>query len=138
MQQLWLVYVTVNSIAIQAYRINTQTKDRRRSFLIVYLYVVNYISLMNNPRKPRSVREPLQIYMASDERRLLDHLSDETGLSRAEILRQGLRQFALQRAGANGPMETLMRTLREKPLAADIAASHDEHLARAYTDHHDT
>src|SRR5665647_2749631 len=81
MQQLWLVYVTVNSIAIQAYRINTQTKDRRRSFLIVYLYLVNYILLMNNPRKPRSVREPLQIYMATDERRLLDHLSDETGLS---------------------------------------------------------
>lgn len=93
---------------------------------------------MTNSRKSRLIREPLQIYMAGDERRLLDQLSEETGLSRAEILRQGLRQFAMQRAGANGPMEVLMRTLREKPLATNIAASHDDHLARAYTDQHDT
>ena len=93
---------------------------------------------MNEPQKPRSVREPLQIYLGSDERRLLDQLSSETGLSRAEILRQGLRQFAMQRAGSGGPMETLMRSLREKPLATDIAASHDDHLARAYSDEHDT
>lgn len=92
---------------------------------------------MSNSPKSRSVREPLQIYMASDERRLLDQLSEETGLSRAEILRQGLRQFAMQRAGTGGPMQTLMRSLREKPLASDIALSHDDHLASAYTDHHD-
>lgn len=92
---------------------------------------------MYKPRNSGSVREPLQIYMAGDERRLLDQLSDETGLSRAEILRQGLRQFAMQRAGPGGPMDTLMRSLREKPLATDVAKSHDDHLARAYSDHHD-
>lgn len=92
---------------------------------------------MNKSPKPRSVREPLQIYMGGDERRLLDQLSEDTGLSRAEILRQGLRQFATQRAGSGGPMEALMRSLREKPLATDIASLHDDHLARAYTDHHD-
>ena len=92
---------------------------------------------MNETPKPRSVREPLQIYMASDERRLLNQLSEETGLSRAEILRQGLRQFAMQRAGSGGPMDALMRSLRDKPLSPDIAASHDDHLARAYSDHHD-
>ena len=86
---------------------------------------------------PRAIREPLQIYMAGDERRLLDQLSEETGLSRAEILRQGLRQFAVQRAGSGGPMETLMRDLRQRPLDSEIAASHDDHLARAYTDRHD-
>lgn len=85
----------------------------------------------------RIVKEPLQIYMASDERRLLDQLSEATGLSRAEILRQGLRQFAMLRAGSGGPMETLMRSLREKPFAPDIATSHDDHLARAYSDEHD-
>jgi hypothetical protein len=86
----------------------------------------------------RIVREPLQIYMDADERRLLDQLSEETGLARAEILRQGLRQFAIQRAGSGGPMETLMRTLREKPLDADTAVSHDAHLARAYSEEHNT
>ena len=56
---------------------------------------------MKQPK--RTIREPLQIYMAGDERRLLDQLSDETGLSRAEILRQGLRQFAMQRAESSIP-----------------------------------
>ena len=86
---------------------------------------------------PKVVREPLQIYMAGDERRLLDRLSDETGLSRAEILRQGLKQFAMQRAGNNGPMQALMHTLRQKPFPRNIADDHDEHLANAYTDTHD-
>jgi hypothetical protein len=85
----------------------------------------------------KSVREPLQIYMAADERRLLDRLSDETGLSRAEILRQGLRQFAMQQAGSNGPMQTLMKALRQNPFPSDIAEEHDTHLAQAYRDTHD-
>lgn len=85
---------------------------------------------------PKPCREPLQIYMDSDERRLLDKLSESTGLSRAEILRQGLRQFAMQRAGNDGPMETLMRSLREQPFASGIATGHDDELARAYTDAH--
>ncbi len=91
---------------------------------------------MKNSGKRSSIREPLQIYMASDERRLLDQLSESTGLSRAEILRQGLRQFAMQRAGNDGPMETLMQSLRETPFAPKLAESHDDELARAYTDNH--
>lgn len=90
---------------------------------------------MKNPSKG-SIREPLQIYMDSDERRLLDQLSESTGLSRAEVLRQGLRHFAMQRAGNDGPMETLMRRLRDKPFGPGVAASHDEELAAAYTDKH--
>lgn len=88
-------------------------------------------------KKSRTVREPLQIYMAADERRLLDRLSEETGLSRAEILRQGLKQFAMQQAGSNGPMQTLMEALRQKPFPSDIAEEHDAHLAEAYVDTHD-
>jgi hypothetical protein len=86
---------------------------------------------------PKTVREPLQIYMAADERRLLDRLAGETGLSRAEILRQGLRQFAMQQAGSDGPMQTLMKALRQKPFPSDIAEEHDAHLAEAYSDTHD-
>jgi hypothetical protein len=88
-------------------------------------------------KPPGTVREPLQIYMAIDERRLLDRLSDETGLSRAEILRQGLKQFAMRQAGSEGPMQTLMMTLRQKPFPSSIAEEHDAHLAEAYSDTHD-
>lgn len=87
--------------------------------------------------KSRSVREPLQIYMAPDERRLLDTMAEQTGLSRAEVLRQGLRKFAAEHTGSGGPVQTFMLAMREEPLPSDIAQTHDDHLAQAWTDRHD-
>ena len=81
-------------------------------------------------------REPLQIYLTLDERRFLDRLAEETGLSRAEILRRGMRSFAAERAGDDGPMQVFMRSMRGARWPANIASSHDEHLARAYRDRH--
>lgn len=92
---------------------------------------------MSDRKEPRSVREPLQIYMAPDERRLLDTMAEQTGLSRAEVLRQGLRKFAAEQAGSDGPVQTFMRAMREKALPADIAEAHDDYLARAWTDRHE-
>ena len=84
--------------------------------------------------KDAEVREPLQIYMAPGERRFLDSLAKETGLSRAEILRRGMRSFAAERAGDGGPMASFMRSMRERHWPADIASAHDERLAEAYAD----
>jgi hypothetical protein len=86
--------------------------------------------------KDTEVREPLQIYMAPGERRFLDSLAHETGLSRAEVLRRGMRSFAAERAGDDGPMQTLMRSMRQRRWPSDIASAHDEHLAEAYADDH--
>lgn len=72
--------------------------------------------------------------MDSYDRRLLDQLAASTGLSRAEIMRQGLRSFAAQRGGSAGPMQSFMNSLRENPMTADLASDHDEHLARIYRD----
>jgi hypothetical protein len=91
---------------------------------------------MNRKRTGSEVREPLQIYIAPDERRFLDMLSEETGLSRAEILRRGMRSFAAERAGDDGPMQKFMRAMRERRWPTDIAVAHDDHLAEAYTDRH--
>ena len=92
---------------------------------------------MKKLRKPASgVREPLQIYMTVNERRLLDTLSGDMGLSRAEVLRRGLRSFAAEQAGESGPMQALLLSLRRARWTPDIAAAHDEQLARAYTDRH--
>jgi hypothetical protein len=63
-------------------------------------------------------------------------LSEETGLSRAEILRRGMRSFAAERAGDDGPMQKFMRAMRERRWPTDIAIAHDVHLAEAYTDRH--
>ena len=89
-----------------------------------------------NKSRTNQIREPIQIYMAPDERRFLDTLAHETGLSRAEVLRRGMRSFAAERAGDGGPMETFMRAMRQRRWPSDVAAAHDEHLADAYTDDH--
>ena len=89
------------------------------------------------PPKSRSVREPIQVYMDADERRILDQLSDKTGLSRAEILRQGLRSFAAAKSADDGPMQAFMRSLSEKPMPARLASSHDDFLDAAYRDTHE-
>lgn len=92
---------------------------------------------MKKPRKPASgVREPLQIYMTVDERRLLDTLSADLGLSRAEVLRRALRSYAAEQAGEGGPMQALLFSLRHARWTPDIAVAHDEQLAQAFTDRH--
>lgn len=88
-------------------------------------------------RRGTQVSEPLQIYITTDERRMLDALARETGLSRAEILRRGLKAFAAERSGGVPPVQELLLSLRDARWPADIASHHDEHLARAYLDRHD-
>lgn len=91
-------------------------------------------------RKPPAtrVREPLQVYITSDERRLLDRLANETGLSRAEVLRRGLRSFAREQPGANNAMLKFVKDMRGEGWPADIGRNHDKYLEEAYLDKHDT
>ena len=84
---------------------------------------------------PVKVREPLQVYLDPDERSLLDRLAREAGLSRAEVLRQGLKHFAAQRQGKS-PMLAFMESLRDAELPPDLAERHDDYLRDAYRDTH--
>jgi len=84
----------------------------------------------------RQVREPIQIYVAAEERQLLDALALDTGLSRAEILRRGLKIFASQRASEPGPMQRVLESLQDADWPADIARDHDRHLADTYRSRH--
>lgn len=83
----------------------------------------------------RRVREPIQVYLDPDERALLDRLAEDTGLSRAEILRRGLRRFATEET-ATSPMLTFAATLTAGDLPPDLAARHDEYLGEAALDRH--
>ncbi len=87
-------------------------------------------------KKPPRVREPLQVYLDPDERGLLDRLARETGLSRAEILRRGLKSFAAERRGKS-PMLEFMESMRDADMPADLAERHDDYLREAYLDTHD-
>ena len=82
--------------------------------------------------RPPSVREPVQVYLAPDDSALLSRLAAETGLSKAEILRRGVKSFAREHGGGVTPM---LRFLAESTLDGGpdgVAADHDAMLAETY------
>jgi len=78
-----------------------------------------------------SVREPVQVYLAPDDRDLLNRLAEETGLSKAEILRRGVRSFAREQRGGSPMLRFVAETTGEGWPDA-VAADHDAALAEAY------
>ena len=87
---------------------------------------------MPKPPRPRAVvREPVQVYLEPDDSALLNRLTAETGLSKAEILRQGMRSFARERSDAS-PMLRFLSESSGPHAPAGTAANHDAALADAY------
>ncbi|HEX9730015.1 MAG TPA: ribbon-helix-helix domain-containing protein [Gemmatimonadales bacterium] len=81
---------------------------------------------------PKRVREPVQVYLDRPDRDVLEALARKTGLSRAELLRRGLRQLADRLLETNAPgwsLDTLTGALGDDPdLPADLSVRHDEYL----------
>jgi hypothetical protein len=84
-----------------------------------------------SPRGPASVREPVQVYLAPDDRDLLNRLVAETGLTKAEILRRGMRSFAREQSGTS-PMLRFISESAQGEWPDDVSEKHDEILADAY------
>ena len=91
-------------------------------------------------RPPQVVKEPVQVYLDRGDRAILDRVSAEAGLSRAEVLRRGLRSFAAQERRI-GPVEQFMRKLAASEWPADtpsdLGVNHDKYLAEIYMDTHE-
>jgi hypothetical protein len=88
---------------------------------------------MPRRKPPRTVvREPVQVYLAPDDRRLLESLARATGLSRAEILRRGIRSFAASARGTGSPMLAFLDEMASEEWPEGIAEGHDEFLARTH------
>ena len=92
-------------------------------------------------RRPNVVREPIQVYLARGARAILARVADQTGLSRTEVLRRGLRRFAVEQQKGLGPMERFMRELAASEWPADtprdLGLNHDKYLAEIYMDTHE-
>jgi len=71
------------------------------------------------------------VYLGADDRDLLNRLAEETGLSKAEILRRGVRSFVREQQGGS-PMLRFIADTREGEWPESVAANHDEVLAEAY------
>lgn len=104
---------------------------------IDYMYAHLYFTFMPKrpvpppASRPRLAREPVQVYLAPDDSALLKHLTAESGLSKAEILRRGMRSYARE----HGELSPMLRFLAEsggEESPAGVAADHDAVLADAY------
>jgi hypothetical protein len=78
------------------------------------------------------VREPVQVYLDKADRTLLEEVATRTGMTRAEILRRGLRRVAedlLTERQPGSSFEDLVGALGDDPsLPSDLAARHDDYL----------
>ncbi len=86
-----------------------------------------------SPKKSRPrVRAPVQVYLEPADRELLEQVVRATGLSRAEILRRGLRRMADDALTERAPGWSLDRLVGAMSGAADLpkdlAERHDEYL----------
>lgn len=83
------------------------------------------------PKSPR-VREPVQVYLDVRDRSLLEEVAQRTGLSRAEILRRGLRRISdelLAERSAGSSFEGLIGALGDDPaIPVDLSERHDHYL----------
>ena len=87
---------------------------------------------MAKPSRPNRVREPVQVYLDVSDGALLAEVTRRTGLSKAEILRRGLRSVAEHLLSERPPgwsMDRLIGALGDDPpLPRDLASRHDEYL----------
>jgi len=72
----------------------------------------------------------MQVYLAPDESDLLRRLASEAGLSKAEVLRRGIRSYAAEQRGASPMLRFLSDDAEGWPKS--VAVRHDEVLAEAY------
>jgi hypothetical protein len=83
-------------------------------------------------KKPPRVREPVQAYLDEPDSELLTELSERTSLSKAEVIRRGIRRLAQDLDVAGRPFAGLSALSGALDAAAgipaDLAARHDEYL----------
>lgn len=84
----------------------------------------------------RKVREPLQVYLNQDERQLLDRMAEEEDLSRAEVLRRGLRAYAAEVGANTSPMLAFAESLPDVDDECGPQRALDDQLTDAYRDRH--
>ncbi len=86
---------------------------------------------MSDTRDIKKVREPVQVYLDPPDVALLEDLLTATGLSKAELLRRGLRRLSAETLGAQAPgwsLERLIGAVDDPKGPTDTAARHDDYL----------
>ena len=91
---------------------------------------------MSGAKRKSRVREPVQVYLDEADRELLELTASTSGLSRAEVLRRGLRKLAEDWLAEKGPgwsLDSLIGSLHgAEDLPPDLAARHDDYMYGAH------
>lgn len=97
------------------------------------MYFMYYISPMPKRTTPatRRVREPVQVYLEADDSAMLARLAASAGLSKAEVMRRGMRAFAREQ-NLESPMLRFVAESAGGEWPAGVAVDHDAVLADAY------
>ena len=91
-------------------------------------------------KKSGKVSEPIQVYLSPADRAMLDSVAKVAGVSRAEVLRRGIRKLSAEVLAEEHPVLKHIREMNALPWGDgrhDIAARHDEYLAEIYADNHE-
>ncbi len=84
------------------------------------------------PRKPKRVREQVVAYLDARDRSLLEELVKKTGLSRTELLRQGLWKLGSERLTGNtrpgSAIDWLIENAVDDDVPPDLSERHDYYM----------
>lgn len=95
-----------------------------------YMYYL-YCMAKRTPSSPSRVREPVQVYLEADDSSLLARLTAVSGLSKAEVMRRGMRAFAREQ-DVESPMLAFFAESRSGEWPASVAVDHDAVLVESY------
>lgn len=86
-------------------------------------------------RNHKTMREPVQVYLTVNDRKLLREVAAQAGVSGAEILRRGLRRMAGEILAERNPALRLLEEMNAarwpEEMPSDVGRRHDTHLADA-------
>ncbi len=93
--------------------------------------------MAKSSRRPAAVSEPIQVYLTREDRSMLDRAAAAAGLSRAEVLRLGLRSFSARILADAHPVEKFLDRMAAASWRADTpndaGVRHDELLTERPT-----
>lgn len=82
------------------------------------------------------LREPVQVYLTLQDRKLLKEVAAAAGVSGAEVLRRGLRRMAGEVLSDQNPAMQMLEEMNSATWPADTpsdaALEHDRYLAESY------
>jgi len=101
---------------------------------------------MSKKGRAKNLKEPIQVYLAPEDRSLLDQAAKASGLSRAEVLRRGIRAVSGELIGDEHPALKFMREMQAwdwhvADAPKDPEAFHEwveDELEKGILDNHET